>query len=276
MLNRVIRKVRKLKDKIDALKYLSIDKNSSLSFHPEVLLIVARYNENVDWCSTLDIPYVIYNKGKDVLSNNLTSVKLRNVGREGHTILHFIISHYHELPERIIFTQGDPFPHAPDFIESVSNFKNHLPVQPLSLRYLSAKDPKLKGRKEFDGGIPNEQVLQQHTKRHAGVPYYVEELDGGFNVVKPYAYADPGIQCLRFVKENNLKSFSKLCRQFGLNVPEICYFSYAGIFSVDKKQILRNSLETYKKLIRFLLEDPDHGFLLERMWLTIFGYQPKE
>ncbi len=276
MLNRVIRKVRKLKDKIDVLKYLSIDKNASLSVHPEVLLIVARYSENVDWCSTLDIPYVIFNKGTDDLSTDLTSVKLRNVGREGHTILHFIISHYHELPERIIFTQGDPFPHAPDFVESVGKFKNHLPVQPLSLKYLSAKNPKLKGRKEFEVGIPNEQVLQQHTIQHAGVPYYVEELDGQFNVVKPYEYSDPGIQCLHFIQENGLESFSKLCHQFEINEPEIFYFSYAGIFSVDKNQVLRNSLETYKKLMRFLLNDPEHGFLLERMWLTIFGYQPKE
>ena len=231
MLNRVIRKVRKLKDKIDALKYLSIDKNSSLSFHPEVLLIVARYNENVDWCSTLDIPYVIFNKGTDVLKHrfNFSEVAQCWTRRPHHSSFHHLATTT-SCQNGIIFTQGDPFPHAPDFVESVGNFKNHLPVQPLSLRYLSAKDPKLKGRKEFEVGIPNEQVLQQHTIQHAGVPYYVEELDGQFNVVKPYEYSDPGIQCLHFIQENGLESFSKLCHQFEINEPEIFYFSYAGFF----------------------------------------------
>ena len=161
MLNRVTGKVRILKDKLAVLKYLSIDKKSKLSFHPEVLAIVSRFDEDVSWCASLNIPYVIFNKGKDDLNDDLTVAKLRNVGREGHTILHFIITHYHNLPERIIFTQGDPFPHAPTFLESVSNYKQHLAVQPLSLKYLSANDPKLKGREEYSVGIPNELVLSQ-------------------------------------------------------------------------------------------------------------------
>jgi len=276
MLNRFTGRVRRLKDKVEVQKYLTLDQREMLTYHPEILVVVARFDEDVDWCESLDIPYVIYNKGKKDLNNDLSVAALRNVGREGHTILHFIITHYNNLPERVIFTQADPFPHAPNFIKSTEFYKQHLPVQPLSIRYLCAKDSKLKGRPEFNLGIPDETVLKANTVNYKGVLFYVEELDGRFNVVKPYQYVDPGIQCLQYIKKNGLQSFEKLCEQLELHQPEKCYFNYAGIFSVNKQQILRNPLSTYETLMRFLLQNPEHGYLLERMWLTIFGYQPAE
>ena len=42
---------------------------------------------------------------------------LPNVGRETHSYLTYIVEHYDSLPPAIVFTQGDPFPHNPDFLE---------------------------------------------------------------------------------------------------------------------------------------------------------------
>ena len=52
----------------------------------------------------------MYSKGKE---NKRTFETLPNIGREAHTYLYYIITHYHDLPEAVIFLQGNPFPHLP-------------------------------------------------------------------------------------------------------------------------------------------------------------------
>lgn len=242
----------------------------------EQLIVVARYDEDVSWCNELSIPYIIFNKGRNDLPANLKTHNLVNIGREGHTILHFIISNYDNLPNRILFTQADPFPHAPRFLNSIKQMDSHLPVQPLSVRYLEPKDPKLRNRPEFESGIPPQKILNQHMVSTNGVEYYTEILDGCFNVISPYQYSDPGIQCLSLIQKHHQNSVRFVCRSIGIDEMETIHFSYGGILSVRKEQILRHKKETYEKMMRFLLETPEHGFLMERMWLTIFGYQPLE
>jgi len=47
---------------------------------------------------------IIYNKGLPLYMNENI---IENVGRESHTYLHYIIEHYHNLPDICIFTQGN-------------------------------------------------------------------------------------------------------------------------------------------------------------------------
>ena len=82
-------------------------------------IVVARYNEDVRWLSSYirsDYNIKIYNKGptKVELEENesLSIYTLPNIGRETHTYLHYIITNYHNLPDRVIFTQGNPFDHC--------------------------------------------------------------------------------------------------------------------------------------------------------------------
>jgi hypothetical protein len=84
-------------------------------------IVVARYNENIDWLKFFDSKKTIYNKGDEI---DVDCVKLQNIGRESHTYLHHIISRYNSLSNVTIFTQGDPFPHCSDFID-----KTHLIIQ---------------------------------------------------------------------------------------------------------------------------------------------------
>lgn len=79
-------------------------------------IVVARYQENVDWVHTLpkDIQVHVYTKGLDV----------PNVGRESSTYLHHIITQYDSLTDEVIFCQGDPFDHVPDFIQRVADGKD--------------------------------------------------------------------------------------------------------------------------------------------------------
>ena len=77
-------------------------------------IVIARYNESLDWLDTCLTPQQrrsvwIYNKGPDSVSSQIKT--LPNVGREAHTYLTYIIENYDNLPERVYFLQGDPFPH---------------------------------------------------------------------------------------------------------------------------------------------------------------------
>jgi len=51
---------------------------------------------------------VIYNKGANIIDG---AISRENVGREADTFFHYIIGHYHELPDYLILLQGHPFDH---------------------------------------------------------------------------------------------------------------------------------------------------------------------
>ncbi len=74
----------------------------------QVHLVVARYRESLEWLSSLDNPRTIYDKSGEKPAQGEV---LPNVGREAHTMAHYIVQHYQNLPERICFLQGDPWPH---------------------------------------------------------------------------------------------------------------------------------------------------------------------
>jgi hypothetical protein len=73
------------------------------------VVVISRYNEDVSWLNQLKIPYILYNKGEKL--DDFTYSEIPNQGRETETFLRFITEHYHNLPQRVVFVQGDPFYH---------------------------------------------------------------------------------------------------------------------------------------------------------------------
>jgi hypothetical protein len=73
-----------------------------------VNIVVAKYNENVDWCKKLNHKVTIYDKSDNPIKE---SIKLKNVGREGETFLYHIVNNYNNLDDVTIFLQGNPFEH---------------------------------------------------------------------------------------------------------------------------------------------------------------------
>jgi Protein of unknown function (DUF3431) len=67
----------------------------------KVLAVIAKFKEDVSWVKELSCPYKIYDKDKDI----------PNVGREAETYLRYIIEHYDNLPDHVVFLQGHPFDH---------------------------------------------------------------------------------------------------------------------------------------------------------------------
>lgn len=79
-------------------------------------IVIARYNENIDWTKYLIRPYVIYNKGETLDMNFV--VPRENVGRESETYVAHILEYYDMLPDDgdTVFLQGNPFDHAENVI----------------------------------------------------------------------------------------------------------------------------------------------------------------
>ena len=62
----------------------------------------------------------IYNKGEPLEEN---CINLHNIGREGHTFIHHIVSNYENLADYTMFLQGNPFnPHSPNLFSRLNHF----------------------------------------------------------------------------------------------------------------------------------------------------------
>lgn len=70
----------------------------------EYELVVARYNENIDWTKPYNDILTVYNKGVPLGMEN--EIPLPNVGREGHTYLYHIVTNYDKLSQMTVFHQG--------------------------------------------------------------------------------------------------------------------------------------------------------------------------
>lgn len=73
-----------------------------------VNIVVAKYNENVEWTKKINHKITIYDKSENPING---SIKLKNVGREGETFLYHIVNNYHNLDDVTVFLQGNPFEH---------------------------------------------------------------------------------------------------------------------------------------------------------------------
>lgn len=71
-------------------------------------IVVARYNENIEWLLPYKEICTVYNKGNnDEILNSFKTIKLENVGRESHTYLYHIINNYDNLADKTVFFQGE-------------------------------------------------------------------------------------------------------------------------------------------------------------------------
>jgi hypothetical protein len=88
-----------------------------------MIIVVARYNENIEWTKQFT-NVIIYNKG-DKLGEEYNEIMLNNVGREGHTYYKYICDNYYNLEDYTIFLQGNPFDHSKHIIYSVNKYINN-------------------------------------------------------------------------------------------------------------------------------------------------------
>ena len=253
-------------------------------FNPaKIQLVVARYNECINWV----IPYadiaVVYNKGSAVkTAADITIKTLPNIGREGHTYLYHIINTYNSTAlsasTRIVFLQADPFPHNPTVLIGLEHWDEHDDVQSLGLRYLESwKLP------------PNDFVQQRKTITNYGLETLEIQCDDhfvtdGFDDVGLVKHAnefmrDYYVLTTDVVASTPLYAFFDFCEIVSY-FPNVATtnrfgFSYCGLFSVTKQNITSRPVVVYENLMRALTCKNEQGgvmgYLLEKLWLYIFS-----
>ena len=79
-------------------------------------LVVARHREGLGWLRRIPGAFRtrVYDKSGETPPQGRP---LANVGREAHTYLHHIVTHYDQLAPWTLFCQGHPFDHLPRFHE---------------------------------------------------------------------------------------------------------------------------------------------------------------
>lgn len=195
-------------------------------------LVVARYNEDIEWVKGFPTKY-LYNKGdintiSDGLREHVTN--LPNLGRESHTYLYHIIKHYDALDDITIFTQGKYDDHCQMSLDTFR--KTFSKIDAYSKNYIDSK---------CWGGY----------RRHYNfnIKYWTAELK---NKDKEYG---PWFESVFNQQYNNSTRVYK-----------------GGIFSVSKSTILKRPKSFYEKLLKEVEYDnnPIEGHFMERSWLEVF------
>lgn len=248
------------------------------------LLVIARYNENVDWLKYSPVPHVVYNKGKQDLPDWIFSKSISNIGYEEYAYLSYIVENYDCLPDRIIFSQAEPFIHSPDFLQLLSCRHLFSDTQPLSYQYLDHDPPLFYKQQSFDYVNINQYKI--HVEFINSILLRFQKIDnsfiqirpGGTEVVYSLLSKDMGID----VRSGMLKLLDIPDRTFNdIRMTPMCY---GAIFSVVKEKIQQKEKNYYKKLITISnhynnncansLERKKFAWIMEMMWLELFQYEP--
>ena len=215
-----------------------------------IQVVVAVYKEDMNWLKEEPfngINTICYNKGKNDISqcqgSNCRTISLPNVGKCDHTYLHHIIENYNNLAPVTVFipaswTDDHKKSKTSDLIEQARiSKKTNIPSIPVS-------------QDEGVWGFQLDEYTSTNNKN----------------------------------KDANKTSVLHPCPQrpfsvwYKLNFPDtpLERIQYTGIFAVSRDDILKNPIERYKKLIKYLdtHSNPEAGHYIERAWYSIFS--PKD
>jgi hypothetical protein len=201
-------------------------------------IIVARYNENIEWLNDEMSNCIIYNKGDKLDIKN--EIVLENVGRESETYLQYIITNYDNLPDVVVFTQARISDHkGKDDVSYLINIKNQA----------------LSNSKSQNFFIHDDVGNSIHWDKNWNL------REDGYYLKDNYKNNKP-ITFLEWFKEN-----------VNINYPNPIKIYCNAIFAVKKENIINKPIEYYKRLI---LEVNHHinsteGHFFERSWYYIFS-----
>jgi len=206
-------------------------KNVSYIINMSYKIVVARYNENIDWLESEKDNCIIYNKGNKL--NIPNEIILENVGRESETYLNYIINNYNNLPDIVVFTQGNIADHR-----GSNNIKYLIDIKDEALIYS-------KSQHGFDN-------CPESWNCSNGITYYMHD---NYKNNERVIFSD-------WFKKNINPQYPK---------PLFLYWN--AIFAVKKELITNRPLEYYKKLILEVNHhvNPTEGHFFERSWYYIFS-----
>ena len=201
-------------------------------------IIVARYNENIEWLNQELDNCIIYNKGEKLNIEN--EITLDNLGRESETYLNYIISNYHCFPDVIVFTQGRISDHRGMDLNYLIHIKNDALINNKSQSFIT------------------------HYQSESNIYCWDKEwnlIDGEYFLKDNY--------------KNNIQVtfIDWFTKNINCEYPNPIRVYTNGIFAVKKELILNKPKEFYERL---LLEvnhniNSTEGHFFERSWYYIFN-----
>ena len=209
-------------------------------------IVVARYNENVDWIT--DDNKIIYNKGSKLNLEN--EILIKNVGRESETYLRYIIENYHSLPDVVVFTQGNIKDHCD---------KNKIKMDNMTYLLKLKEDALTHGK-----SLVHNNHIYFHNKFSRN-PYWSPNWNRkGNNYYLHNNYLNNNQQLFIVWFQKNIDK----------NYPNQIFIYMNGVFSIRKDVILKRDIEYYKNLLSQVNHhvNPAEGHFLERSWFYIFNH----
>jgi hypothetical protein len=245
---------------------------------PATTLVIARYEEDLEWITAVPDHFrvVVYNKGR--LIPSLSALKRAdsviprdNQGREAETYLHHLREHRSDPAEWTVFSQGDPFTHSPDFLDLLKVQDQWSDIQSLTCQFYESLQ------------TPPAYLLERETAGHLG----------GLRV-RPETFSLYLWTACRFADRGSLDHRDRYARIHGMpaganmaahflrvaGLPELAAraeaadcgrFAYGAIFAARSRLTSSLSMESLDTLHRLSKQDDFTAYLLERLWLHLFG-----
>ena len=227
--------------------YDSTNDSTNIKNKQGVELVVARYNENLNWLNRRpfnNYDVSIYNKGPNdnftVNNKNIRVTKLSNLGKCDHTYLYHIIKNYDNLSDVTVFLPGS-----------------------LNMR------PKMKKARQ----ILHELDMQ---KRTVFIGQHMADVKRDLYNFKLDEWKTSSTENFNQNPESKLMLASP--RPFGkwyeskFGDIAIQHVSYGGIMAISKAHILQHPKKYYENLIQDLdkSSNPEAGHYFERAWAAVF------
>jgi len=242
-------------------------------------MVVARYKEDLEWLTEVPDHFqiIVYNKGPFIESEGALKRISRvierenNLGREADTYLKFLCDGWGRSSEWSVFTQGDPFSHSPDFLQLLHSQHLWKDMQPLTWRWLEERfipPPELL-ESERDAWIGALRIRKERYSLHTWNSFGFDDsgaislgrayanhhgLSGGSNLAAHF-FASAGMEDLAVQAEE---------ADFGV-------FNYGAIFAVRNSLIDALRADSLSKLLEISSGHYTHPYLLEKLWLHLFG-----
>lgn len=241
-------------------------------------LIVARFAEDLNWL--LDVPdsvrIIVYNKGSDIGDKRLLErvdviEKRMNKGREADSYLAHLRSGRSEGADWVVFTQGNPFPHSPDFIPLLGQSDRWAGVQPLTLRWLESRGvpPAFLVDHDERDWLGNLRVRREiFSLRNWGAVSFLD--DGIAHTLRGYLNHHGAPHGTNLAEHFlRLATWDELADQAGAaDLGSFCYGAIFGVSADNLKAIPEGVLDRLQELAASC---PVHAYVFERLWLHFFG-----
>jgi len=218
----------------------------------DVQIVISRFNEDLEWLDNAPFNtsrHLIYNKGPVEVScstsHECSISKLPNVGREGHTYLHHIITNYDNLANLTVFLPGSAYQMKPyPKWSKTMKVMNHLIERPGTVIPIP----------RFNAGV------LAKWRNHMVNQY--QSTDARNSQLNPE----------RAVMQCPERPFGKWYLKNFPDLPLIQEIDGYGIFAVSKEHIRQHPISHYEKLIAYVntSSNPEAGHYLEYSWGQCF------